>query len=353
MIEKLKTIMRGKWLTTQTEQADNSSVLFNYIHRQHYTEFTKDVTVSWVELYQVVSNERTMLQQRFGTVLWRVSRVGDNKFRIHLAAISTQYSALLPKGFCILIPETWLLKSILESEQLYRVSGSEPYWVYKSDEHSLHTTTIRGLMKPEKIFLDAIGASNNNAAKELPLSQILSETPLPLPWYELLGLLHWKRTVKESSYSSLSAVFKFLALPVAVYCLTLTVGMSWYESRLAEQVAGLRHQLTGVAEQQSKLDEKARVTNNYYEQITRFPAQSNLLYQLSETLGEMVALQRLDISGSIIVLTGSAASATDVLSVLSQQPGISEVKFDQGVQSVNGQERFVISFVHKTDQGLE
>ncbi|MBZ9610288.1 hypothetical protein [Rheinheimera maricola] len=353
MIEKLRAILQGQWLSMQIEQAEHSTVLFNYIHRQYYTEFTKDVAVSWNELYQVIKNEKMMLEQRFSTVLWRVAKLSNDKYRIQLAAVSAEYSAFLPKGFCILIPETWLLTFIVQPEQLFRVEGSEPYWVYKSDTHTLHTTAIRGLMQPERIFLDAIGANNSQPSQLLSLNEILLSRPVPLPWYELIGLVHWKKNVQQKNYGSFAALFKFFALPIAAYCVALTIGISWYESRLQGQVTELRTQLNTVAQQQNKLDVKARITNDYYQQIDRFPAQSNLLHKLSSLLGDIAALQRLDISGSIIVLTGSAKSATDVLSVLSQQPDISEVKFDQGVQSVNGREQFVISLVHKPDQGAE
>ncbi len=354
MIDRLKAKLTGKWLDPNDAEQKAGSYIY-YLSRAQYEEINKDLSVSVGDLIQVIINQKAMLAQEYPLVLWKVDRQSANSYRVSFACLREAAATCLPKGIYALVPETWMLPQIINSCTLYQVEAATPYWAYLTEDKKLHTTSIRGLMLSEQHFLDALGVAEQVKQRQvLNVAMALANRSLAMPATKLPGLLHINTgSVGSDIKVSKKWLLKFLLAPVLAYVTVISASLWWYEGHLQQQVFSKQQAATGVVEEQIKLETSLDELQRYYQEFGRLPSQATLLLQISELISGQAELQQVDIATKQIVLTGSARSATDILSLLSQQPLFREVKFERGVQSGRDKEQFVISMIYTPQRGKQ
>lgn len=104
----------------------------------------------------------------------------------------------------------------------------------------------------------------------------------------------------------------------------------------AEQVGALNDELTQAQAANAAVLERSR----------KAPRMSDLLRELTDLLPDETWIQTLNYNDGKVDMRGQSAQATDLIALLEQGPGISDVSFRSPVMqiAISGQERFHIAF---------
>lgn len=312
-----------------------------------YTEFQRSYKAAATDLPSLIRNELKVLTAADNKAIWKVQGHSNGRYQVLYAVIETSTLHKLPTGWCLCIPETWLLYRFLQKRQLYKVETQNPYWAWLTDDNVLHLTQVQGLMSNATFFLDALGESADGITIEpLSLKQRLDQLPLPLKWWELPGcVVHLTATISKSP-TDFKKLATFSGAAIAIYMLVMSAVLVWQESRLQSNVQMLQSEANSLFEQQQVLDQKAELITQYQALYQRFPPAGLMLHELSNQLSTDAVLENVQLSGALVQIRGVSASAISILGKLTNDNNWREVKFDRNIQKVSAGESFTISMVY-------
>ncbi len=342
----LKWLSTPKWPGTDSVPGTAASNRLLMLPKALYKEHRRSYKASPLELLKLISNERKVYAGQGQRVIWRCRQQKPGQFTVLYAVIDNSAESLLVNGWQLVLPETWLLYSVLQPETLYQVQSAEQYWAWLSADQQLHTTPVRGLMNQPQYFLDAIGVSYQSKPTVLTLPQTHETAvinPLSIDW---LGLSVWRSASKSAAQVPWRKLMLATGIIAVGYMAVLSAALTLYEQRLSAQVAQLQTEANQVFNRQQQLSDQMSILQSYQQFLQRFPAGYPVLALLAEQLEGQAILQSVQLSGQLIQISGNAESATAVLATLSQQAQWSEVKFERNVQRIRGQENFTISMVY-------
>lgn len=319
--------------------------------KEHYSEFQRSYKAALTDLPKLIRNELKVLSAAGNKAIWKVQASDNGRYQVLFAVIPASTLALLAPGWCLLIPETWILYRLLSKRTLYKVQADAPYWAWLTDANVLHLTQIQGLMKNSAFFLDALGENSEGVTVEtLSLKQKLQQQKLPLKWWELAGCVIQVAAPKTKADINYKKLAIFAGGFAAAYMAVLSAVLAWQESSLQASVQQLQAEASTLFDQQQALDKKADVIAQYYALYQRFPAAGIMLHQLSSQLTEDVVLENIQLSGPLMQIRGVSVSAINVLAKLTGDSTWREVKFDRNIQKVSSGESFTISLVFNDDK---
>ena len=318
--------------------------------KQQYSEFQRSYKAAITDLPKLIRNELKVLSASGNKAIWKVQTAANGRYQVLYAVIPASTMALLPSGWCMLIPETWLLYRLLSQRKLYKVQAEVPYWAWLTEANVLHLTPVQGLMANAAFFLDALGENSDSVTAEtISLKQTLQQQKLPLRWWDLAGCFVHVATQKKQQQTDYKKLATIVGGVVAGYMLLLSAGLAWHEARLQAKVQELQQDASSLFEQQQALDKKADVIAQYQALYQRFPSAGIMLHKLSEQLSDEVVMENIQVSGPLIQIRGVSASAVDILGKLTAENAWREVKFDRNIQKVSGGESFTISMVFNNE----
>ena len=344
----LAKYIRSEWLGEKPDRDRRRAFNVVYLAKSDYVEFTKVVKASWSELLYILKNELAIHNKHHDKVLWRIQKLPEHKFRLQFACVNTDKLAEYTGQLLLLYPESWAVQQCLQSEQLYLVESSMPYWAFRTADGTAHFTDKKGLMRQPEYFLSAIGVVDGQGSgsyQTLAIKQVTADKPLLPRWYDWAGMLYQRSKPRDLSLATWKPYIAFGIAAVLLYAVVLSAALALYGDHLKSKVA-LQQQDAEVLLQQRQSTEQLLSQVEMYAPLVSAPANYiALLTFLAQHLPEGTELRRIQLSENMVQVQGVAPSATDVMALLSQSEQTREVKFDRPVQAERQAESFTISFV--------
>jgi Tfp pilus assembly protein PilN len=321
----------------------------NIVPRGLYKEHRRTYKANALELIRLIRNEARVYGRSGLRVVWRCRQISNNHFSVLYAVLDAQAEAMLSKGWQLVLPETWLLYELLNTDTLYQIQSGDPYWAWLKPDHSLQITSMKGLMQEPRYFLDAIGVPSAEVQSQHLDLRALTELPKSaIKALDYVGLSVWHQLKSESRrLVPWRMLLGATAVLFGAYAVFLSLGLSYQEQRLSEQVATLQAEANDVFQRQRELEDQMAVLSSYQQYFNRFPGAYPLLGLLSEQLKDKAELRTINLSGPLVQISGTADSATEVFSTLAAQAVWSEVKFDRNIQRNKDKEVFTLSMVYR------
>ncbi|MDP5134932.1 PilN domain-containing protein [Rheinheimera baltica] len=339
---------RFTWIDVNTKALGTGRAFV--VPRQLYDEHHKRYKVSVTELWRLIANEKKVLSRSGNKVIWQVNKPNADTFSVSYAVITASFVEQLPSGFCLAMPETWLLPSILQADKLYCIEGESPYWAIMFNQQ-LHSSPVKGLMTQARFFKEAIGFySADDEHIAVNIQQYLQRHTPQNELSQLVGLVVRKTAVKKQR----TVPWKKLAVAsfgiCSSYAVLLSAFLFFSESQLNNKAERLQLEAKQVFQLQDKQAVKANTLQAYKDTFDKYPSINTILNQLKLDLPAEAELQRIQVVGRQVEITGSAASATDILATLSEKPYWSDVRFIQDVRKRESGEEFVLSLVFSIEK---
>ena len=344
----LAKYIRSEWLGEKPDKERHKAFNVVYLAKSDYVEFTKVVKASWSELLYILKNELAIHNKHCDKVLWRIQKLPEHKFRLQFARVNAAKLADYTGQLLLLYPESWAVQQCLQSEQLYLVESSTPYWAYRAADGTAHFTDKKGLMSQPEYFLSAIGivdSQGSGAYQTLAIKQVTADKPLLPAWYDWAGMFYQRSKPRDLSLATWKPYVVYGTAAVLFYTVVLSGALALYSDHLKSKVA-LQQQDAEVLLQQRQSTEQLLSQVETYAPLVSAPANySALLVFLAQHLPEGTELRRTQLSENMAQIQGVASSATDVMAQLNKSEQTREVKFDRPVQAERQAESFTISFV--------
>lgn len=347
-----KILKKPQWLTLDIASSPNTAESrFFILDRSCYREVVRNYKVSAFDLVRLVRNELTVLKAEGGKVLWYVRRVGPGHYNVCYAIVHPSISSM-GSGLYSLIPEGWLLYSMLAPEQIYQIQSVRNYWGYLSQQGTLHTTLVSGLMADSQLFANALGVMPQSNPQILDLQQQSRGELFVLPLSLLPGAI-----VANQSQHSLGPVDyrlwgKRIGLSLAGYSLLVSVALLGFKYYLNSEVDSLKVSAEAVFSQQQQLNQQQQQIDDYAKLLQNSTDSTAVFTAIAETIGDSGQLERIQLSADRIQISGFATSATLVLSKFAENAKFKEVKFDRNIQRVREKEAFSIIMTYQAKSGI-
>lgn len=320
---------------------------FFILDRSCFREVVRNYKVSAFDLVRLVRNELTVLNAENNKVLWYVRRVSSGHYNVCYAVVHPTVSSGLGAGISVLIPETWLLYSLLTPEHIYRVESARTYWGYLSSQGTLHTTIVTGLMADSKLFANALGIMPQPNPQQLDLQQQVLNESFTLPLSLLPGAVIMRQSKQAVGPIDYNLWGKRIGMTLAGYCLVLSASLFGYKSYLNSSVETLKLSAEAVFSEQQILNQRQQQIDNYARLLQLSTDSTEIFAAIAEELGDSGQLERIQLSAERVQISGFAVSATTVLSKFAESNKFTEVKFDRNIQRVREQEAFSITMTYK------
>lgn len=324
------------------------SKLAHVVHFNQYQETEKIYKVDAHLVLRLIRNELKVLSQHEHKVLWHVTKIADNTFRVKYACIKKELLKPLNFGFRLIVPQGWLLSYSLEQGQLYQLQDKDAgYWLWLTQHRKLIITKAVGLMQSSRYFVDALGLPASSALNPIQINmrQVLSGSGLTLSVFSLLGLLVYH----VNPHKKLNLDFrKLIGVTIGVcltYMLLFSAFIKWQQNSLEKQVIALRQTSEQILNVQSKIQDKTELLEAYNSLHQRYASTTDVLGMLATHLPDSSELSSLTVSGRLVQLSGAGPSATAVLAALAESGKFDEIRFSQNVRVQRGQEHYTISLV--------
>lgn len=334
------------WFNSALESGSRTSRRTLILDKAAYSEYVRRYSASALDLPRIIRNELKVLSRNDAKVLWKIISSGDGAYRVLYAVVDKATTDKIAGKWCLLIPETWLLYKLLQTNTLYCVQSDTQYWAWLAKDSTLHTTAVGGLMTNPRFFLDALGQSKVQAvAENLSIRNEAVSLNKIIHWRDLPGILCFARPAS----SGISVPWrKFMFAVAAVTCVYMagtSAYLSWQENRLRDNVAQLQQAASKLFDRQQTLENLARTQADYSLLFDRYPQVNSTIATIIQQIPDNVVLENIAMSGALLQLSGSADSATEVLASLNVGAKWREVKFDSNVRRNKGREFFTISLV--------
>lgn len=340
---------KPNWLTLNTANSPKTEDRrFFILDRSCYREVIRNYKVSALDLLRLVKNELTVLKAEDNKVLWYIRRINSGQYNVCYAVLYPSVTNQMSSGFSSMIPETWLLYSMLTPEKIYHVHSIRSYWGYLSSDGILQTTLVSGLMADAQLFANALGIMPQDNPQPIDLQKQCLSDSFVLPLSLLPGAIVVQQTKQSIGPVDYKLWGKRLGITVAAYCLVVSAGLSGYKYFLNSSVTALKVSAEAVFNEQQTLNQRQEQIDDYTKLLQHSQDSADILNAITTALGDSGQLERIQLSSDRIQITGLAKSATLVLSKFAESSQFAEVKFDRNIQRVREQESFSIIMTYKT-----
>lgn len=346
-----KILKKPQWLTLDTVNTfKTADTRFFILDRSCYREVLRHYKVSAFDLMRLVRNELTVLKADDHKVLWYVQRISSGQYNVCYAIVHPAVSKELRSGISSLIPETWLLYSMLKPDLIYQVQSIRNYWGYLSTQGILHTTLVSGLMADSHLFANALGIMPQANPQQLNLQQQCRSESFALPASLLPGAIVLQQQQQALGPIDYRLWGKRLGFCLAGYCLVLSAALAGYKYYLTSSVDALKVAAEAVFSQQQELNQRQQQIDDYSKRLQDSRDSTKIFAAIAEVLGESGRLERIQLSADRVQISGVANSATTVLSKFAESRHFTEVKFDRNIQRIREQEAFSIIMTYQTGE---
>jgi Tfp pilus assembly protein PilN len=148
-------------------------------------------------------------------------------------------------------------------------------------------------------------------------------------------------------------VGKIVSGVVLGYLVIASLALTWRETALNQEVTALKQTASSLVEQQNKLDQQLELIDNYHQLFAKNVSYSEMLQLLGSQLQNIATIDSLSMTENLVIIRGTAKSATAVLAKLGEMPMWQESRFTQPVQTGNEVDVFVISTIYVPTKPLE
>lgn len=220
------------------------------------------------------------------------------------------------------------------------------------------------------VYYDVIQTETGELGKRLRADLALCERQWVDPWLERLRAMGaaptrltwsgaWARAnlLPLSQRPRKSRVGLYISMLLVMLILTLAgfhmASPVWHKERELQELNQMLRQLRADAEQVPAIREeleRARAGSlAVLERKAAQPRMIDLLRELTDRLPDHTWVQTLNFSGAEVDLRGESEQATELLTILEQAPGISNVSFRSPVMQAPhlGKERFHLAFTYQ------
>lgn len=345
------------WIDGRTDVTPTKRQQFNtlVISRSQYQEQRRSYKVSLTDLYRVVQNECKVLTRPDAVVLWMILPKQTESYEVLFCSIPRALLAKAPAQIQLVVPETWLFYQGLQANTLYDVEAEQNYWSFLTTSHQLHVTAQQGLMKSADYFLEALGTTKAQVeTRQIQLPEFFQKNATTILWWQWLGLVCTsEQKSRKFELKQWLPVGKAVSGLVLGYLVVASLALTWRESALSQEVSALKQAASSLVEQQNKLDQQLELIDNYQQLFAKNVSYSEMLLLLGSQLQNVANIDSLSITENLVVIRGTAKSATAVLAKLGEMPMWQESRFTQPVQTGNDVDVFVISTIYVPTKPLE
>ena len=345
------------WIDGRTGGTPAKRQQFNtlVISRSQYQEQRRSYKVSLTDLYRVVQNECKVMTRPDAVVLWMILPKQTESYEVLFCSVSRALLAKAPAQIQLVVPETWLFYQGLQVNTLYDVEAEQNYWSFLTTSHQLHVTAQQGLMKSADYFLEALGTTKAQVeTRQIQLPEFFQKNATAISWWQLLGLLCTSEQKSRTfDIKQWLPVGKIVSGVVLGYLVIASLALTWRENTLNQQVAALKQAASSLVDQQNKLDQQLELIDNYHQLFAKNVSYSEMLQLLGSQLQNIATIDSLSMTENLVIIRGTAKSATAVLAKLGEMPMWQESRFTQPVQTGNEVDVFVISTIYVPTKPLE
>lgn len=331
-----QTDAHAGWLPRHTNLATPRIVVLS---RQLYREFSKDYPVnSKADLTAVLANEF------IGKQVFHLSvALPEQGFRVTSYEVLPAALAQLQR-YCLLLPESWLIQQAASQDQLVQITQSwGRYFVFRHGNRA-------GSQLTSALCADAESVLHvQGLPEDLPIRLCTEAESRALLWHSLsqqfsVQLWHFgcagqgQKKVLPWRWLATSAATVLIA-----YFAAAALFIDYQQRQTEAEVAAMGPEVQQLLDQQNEAE-------TLKSQLTELSAQLNTvqpifpLWQIVEQLlSQHIQVRSLQVNMRKVEISGLAERATDVLQMLKNTPGVTQVEFSAPTRRDQGLDLFSIS----------
>lgn len=333
-------------VTLVAEDADNGSTsikpLIVVLGRSHYKEWSKEYKApTTAALKKIVKLE--LAAKAEDHIKFEIHKPVEGISRVTFWQPEPEVMVKLPSSVRWLVPESYLMAqpdtivaaqtpaSTLYVAQQIGVSSSsnilgcrnvEHFQWMSGVSHSAHQQML-DLNQYSQVLIQALGTK---------VAQWFSQFSFQKP----RDYSDVKRQIKPALVIAIGIT--------AVYMAGSSVYLHWYHQNLLETYQGKKEQINQVLSTQQTVQQQL-LTLKQGEQTLNGLELTAPTWQVVLALLELdVRITQINYDKSLVILRGNAASATELLTLLTQHPLVQDAKFINAVSRQRNRDRFSISF---------
>lgn len=262
-----------------------------------------------------------------------------------------QYDENVPAAL-LRIPESLLLAVRVPEQKIIHTQSVFPVFVARVGA-LIHSAVQGGVIDSNTRFAMSIGVDLQGAGKTIDAIQYPGELALGLKTLTpgIVGSL-LQMPKPESSVQLLKQLVVPIGVVLGGYLAISSAYLAYQQHNLQQQLAGYSDEVSVALHQQLEFDSGyAR-----YQALTEFLANQESISPLWLVMVELfpnAQFSNIRIVENRYVLRGKTKKATELLELISQQPFVTNAKFDFPTRKSRADEVFVISFKLETSQLVE
>lgn len=333
----------GDWVLQPVQQESSAAVLV--VARDSYQEFSKAYPVTGLrELAAVLQHEYAGKQ----LVKHLIGPVQDSQRRVVSYVFDNQAAAVASRAWLVL-PETLLLWRGQREAALLAVEANQPYFLNLTGD-----LPISLKKNPVIHSLQAFAAStgvNHTLFRETSLSsqqlalQLARGFQAVLGWSGITAFLQLPGTVLQVKHLKTAAFIT--SATAAIYLALSSFYLDWRIGQQQAAIKALGSEVSALLDTQQVAEQQSADLQRYAEnqQSRRFSGHMWLLVQQLLAGDESLELVALYSEDEAIILRGRVLNATQMLSVLQQNPLVVSARFSAPVTKEADKESFVVNLV--------
>jgi len=309
------------------------------LSRQFYREFSKDYPVSSkADLAAVLANEF------IGKQVFHLSQpLPEQGFRV------TSYEVLPAalqqlQRYCLLLPESWLIQQAATKDQLLQISQHwGRYFVFRHGNRAGSQLTSALCADTESVL------HIQGLPEDLPVRLCDEPQSRELLWHGLTQQFSaqlWQFGCAGQGQAK-TLPWRWLATGAAavliVYFAAAALFIDYQQRQTEAEVAAMGPEVQQLLDQQNDAETLKSQLTELSAQLTTVQPIFPLWQMVEQLLSQHIQVRSLQVNMRKVEISGLAERATDVLQMLKNTPGVTQVEFSAPTRRDQGLDLFSIS----------